>query len=116
MGNRFSVSIVQIKFQNTVHDEKFHDVEVVGEGDDSYSTYQATNQPTTASFDITMEIDDDMGASEKPPVTNAVNALPDSVDDDGDKMFGMLIAEELRKMTPAAQKDFKRGVTRLLYT
>lgn len=113
----FGVSIAQIEFQNTVDDQEFHDVDVVGDEDDSYSTYQDTNQPTAACFQIAIENDDDTGVTEKPPITNVVNSSPNSVDDDGgDKMFGMLIAEELRKMTPAAQKDFKRGVTRLLYT
>lgn len=40
----------------------------------------------------------------------------ESLDADGDKAFGRLIVEELRKMTPAAQQEFKRNVTQLLYT
>lgn len=37
-------------------------------------------------------------------------------DDVGDKAFGILIAEELRKMTPSDQHQFKRHVTDLLYS
>lgn len=52
---------------------------------------------------------------------NAVNSVNNvhqsdaSLDIEGDNMFGKLIVEELRKMTPAEQQRFKRGVTELLY-
>lgn len=49
----------------------------------------------------------------------ANNAWPSSIEtheNEGDKAFGMLIAEELRKMTPTAQQEFKRNVTQLLYS
>lgn len=48
------------------------------------------------------------------PANDSLGAT--SLDDVGDKAFGILIAEELRKMTPAAQHNFKRNVTGLLYS
>lgn len=110
MGSSLSLPMVPNKLQHTVDDRD--DTDAAGDGEDSYSTYQDTN----ACYEIKIENDGDAGAAKVRTVTNAVNSPADAVDDDGDKMFGMLIAEELRKMTPAAQKDFKRSVTRLLYT
>lgn len=70
---------------------------------------------TVSCFEITIEDDDTDAIDEVPPITEN-NAPANSNDDDGDKMFGMLIVGELRKMTPAAQKMFKRNVSKLLYT
>lgn len=75
--------------------------------------YQADS--TVSCFEITIEDDGADAIDEVPPITE--NYAPaNSTDDDGDKMFGMLIVGELRKMTPAAQKMFKRDVSKLLYT
>lgn len=73
------------------------------------------SESTAACYEITIE-DDDACASDGLPGISGNHATVDSPDDEGDKMFGMLIVGELRKMTPAAQKMFKRNVTKLLYT
>lgn len=62
--------------------------------------------------------DDDEGADVSNQVAEAKgdNSIRDSLDADGDKAFGKLIVGELRKMTPAAQQEFKRKVTQFLYS
>lgn len=50
----------------------------------------------------------------QPVVTNY--SVEEALDEDGDKAFGMLIVEELRKMTPSEQQQFKRNVTQLMYS
>lgn len=81
----------------------------VDNGRDERSEYQGIEEPVASCFEITIEDD-------APPVTSTECGPIDTRDDDGDKMFGRLIVGELRKMTPAAQKEFKRNVTGLLYT
>lgn len=76
-------------------------------------SFQDKAESTTACIELTIE-DDDASAIDEAITEN--HAPADSPDDGGDKMFGMLIVGELRKMTPAAQKMFKRNVTKLLYT
>lgn len=50
---------------------------------------------------------------EGPSISNLVN---ETLDEDGDKAFAKLIVGELRKMTPAAQQDFKLNVTQMMYS
>lgn len=53
-------------------------------------------------------------SSEAVPI--ASNLVNETLDEDGDKAFAMLIVGELRKMTPAAQQDFKLNVTQMMYS
>lgn len=61
--------------------------------------------------EIIISDDDDEGDAE----ANTNYAAMDSIDEDSDRAFGELIVRELRKMTPAAKKEFKRYATRFLF-
>lgn len=62
------------------------------------------------------DIANDDGIYYEFPVDDIANdSLIELLDDDDDKAFGALIADELRKMSPAAQKAFKRDVSELMY-
>lgn len=72
-------------------------------------------------FEIVIQDEDDSAnvcneadATSKNQLLGEAEALDGGIDND--KAFGMLIAEELRKMTPQAQQKFKRNVTQLLYS
>lgn len=120
-----------ISLQSKPHcDGQNADAIVDNHGPSSSVSYQEAAEPiepATACFEITIE-EDNAGianATNDSTVTttgtaNAINdstvTTADSRDEEGDKMFGRLIVGELRKMAPADQKEFKRNVTRLLYT
>lgn len=83
----------------------------------THSPFQQSDDLDEECFEIIIE-DDDADVTYESPIStqDRDQPPPDSIDDDGDKMFGKLIVGELRKMTPEAQKMFKLNVTRLLYT
>lgn len=87
---------------------------MLGDTNDNENVLQHKDDAMKSCFEITIE-DEDEDATNEAPITTQTHPPPDSIDDEGDKMFGMLIVGELRKMTPAEQKAFKRNVTRLLY-
>lgn len=70
------------------------------------------------SFEIfKIEDDDDIGMHYGGIHTANINdSLEDSQEEEGDGMFGALIAEKLREMTTAAQKELKRNISELLYS
>lgn len=92
--------------------------------DDSESTIDSQIMDAEATKDGTFEIlkieEDDGDIDDVLPVFNVNKNLSfrGPLEDDGesDKVFGRLIAGELRKMTAAAQHRFKRDVTDLLYS
>lgn len=71
-------------------------------------------------FDLTIPDDEsaDIGNDVAATRTNQLLGETEALDgdSDNDKAFGMLIAEELRKMAPQAQQKFKLNLTQLLYS
>lgn len=96
--------------------------DVVVDASDSEFDFQMLNGDTT--YDGCLEIlkieddGDDIGVYNQFPTTNAdhVHSLIESCTGNADEAFGVIIAQELRKMSPTAKRKFKRNVTNLLYS
>lgn len=102
--------------------ENLEECSVVVDDSDSSLDLQIMDAEATkdGTFEI-LKIEDDQGGSDSefPAVSMNENvSFRGPIEDDGqsDKVFGKLIAGELRKMTAAAQHRFKRNVTDLLYS
>lgn len=61
--------------------------------------------------EIIISDDDDGDAA----VANANYATINLIDEDSDRAFGELIVRELRNMTPARKREFKRYATQFLF-
>lgn len=108
-------------FQNAVAEQQ--NSSIVIEDSDGESSRPGLQTETVASnveyFEIVIQDDSaNVGNEAASTSTNQLVGEAEAVDGgiDNDKAFGMLIAEELRKMTPQAQQNFKRNVTQLLYS
>lgn len=76
--------------------------------------FHISSADADACFEIVkIEDDDDIGIHNEFPI---YDSLEDSQEEDVDRVFGALIAERLREITPAAQKEIKRNITELLYS
>lgn len=109
-------------FQNSFDDTE--DDSIVIEDSDSESSRQILHTETVDTNDEYLELiipDGDGTDVHNDVVATTTNQLFGEAealdgDSDNDKAFGMLIAEELRKMTPHAQQKFKHKVTQFLYS
>lgn len=92
------------------------------------SNYRNVKRETVESnegcFEIILPDDDEVAMNDELSVNsvrtgNTENHLSGDPFDEGledsDGAFGLLVTRELREMTPAAKREFKRTVTHLLY-
>lgn len=80
--------------------------------EDNDDDHEADDNVGTTNESLTVGVTD----AAPPSAASVNNTSPDSIEDDSDRTFSNLIVDELRKMTPAAQKEFKRNVTQFLYS